>query len=103
MYWQFESYTLSSKLYSEVEQNNNKLDESYYTSHIGLVEERLVAGGLRLAGVLNDIFKGKVVSASSKVVVTDVPLDPAMKFIEAKDADTHIGDLVSITAKAYSS
>ena len=54
--WLFESYKISSKLYEEVAQNN-KLDEAYYQSHIGIVNKRIEMGGIRLAGVLNELFK----------------------------------------------
>ncbi|MFD2286638.1 hypothetical protein GJU39_19605 [Pedobacter petrophilus] len=57
--WLFESYKISSKLYEEVEQNN-KLDEAYYQSHIGIVNKRIEMGGIRLAGVLNELFKNGV-------------------------------------------
>jgi hypothetical protein len=58
--WLFESYKISSKLYEEVEQNN-KLDEAYYQSHIGIVNKRIEMGGIRLAGVLNELFKNGVI------------------------------------------
>ena len=57
--WLFESYKISSKLYEEVAQNN-KLDEAYYQSHIGIVNKRIEIGGIRLAGVLNELFKNGV-------------------------------------------
>jgi hypothetical protein len=41
MEWLFESYTLSTTLYAEIEKNNN-LDERYYTAHIDLLNERLI-------------------------------------------------------------
>ena len=57
--WLFESYKISSKLYEEVAQNN-KLDEAYYQSHIGIVNKRIEMGGIRLAGVLNELFKNGI-------------------------------------------
>lgn len=57
--WLFESYKISSKLYEEVAQNN-KLDEAYYQSHIGIVNKRMEIGGIRLAGELNELFKNGV-------------------------------------------
>lgn len=58
--WLFESYKISSKLYEEVEQNN-KLDEAYYQSHIDIVNKRIEMGGIRLAGVLNELFKNGLI------------------------------------------
>ncbi|MFC0514634.1 S1/P1 nuclease [Mucilaginibacter angelicae] len=53
--WLYESYQASSKLYTEV-QNGGTVNEAYYTSHTGIVENRLKMGGIRLAGVLNKLF-----------------------------------------------
>ncbi|OWK69619.1 S1/P1 nuclease [Pedobacter sp. AJM] len=57
--WLFESYKISSKLYQEVEKNN-KLDDAYYQSHIAIANKRIEMGGIRLAGVLNELFKNGV-------------------------------------------
>jgi len=57
--WLFESYKISSKLYQEVEMNN-KLDEAYYQSHIKIANKRIEMGGIRLAGVLNELFRNGV-------------------------------------------
>ncbi|MCX2575115.1 S1/P1 nuclease [Pedobacter sandarakinus] len=56
----FESYKISSKLYKEVAKNNN-IDEAYYQSHIGIANQRTEMGGIRLAGILNELFKNGVV------------------------------------------
>ncbi len=56
--WMWESYEVSSKLYAEVDQMKSRsLDNSYYDEHIQIVNTRIQQGGLRLAGLLNDIFK----------------------------------------------
>lgn len=67
-------------------------DEQYYNLHIPFLEERLIAGGLRLAGVLNETFKSKVITTPPKITISDVPVNPK-KFIEAKDAASHVGDM----------
>lgn len=54
--WLFESYQISSKLYAEV-QSGNKLSEEYYTKHLPEVQLRLEQGGIRLAGILNEVLK----------------------------------------------
>jgi hypothetical protein len=54
--WLYESYQISTKLYSEVHRND-KLGNDYYNKHIKIVEDRITKGGIRLAGVLNKIFK----------------------------------------------
>lgn len=64
--WVWESYQISSRLYPEVEKSN-KLGEDYYTSHIGVVNERLELAGLRLAGVLNALFKNMVIPVGTTI------------------------------------
>jgi len=56
MKWLYESYQISSKLYSEIEANN-KLDDGYYNTHIPIVHERIEMAGIRLAGLLNELCK----------------------------------------------
>ncbi|WP_316798328.1 S1/P1 nuclease [Pedobacter frigidisoli] len=58
--WLYESYRISSKLYEEIEANN-KLGEDYYQSHIDIANKRIEMGGIRLAGVLNELFENGVV------------------------------------------
>jgi hypothetical protein len=103
--WLYESYTLSNKLYAEVA-SNNKLDESYYNSHISLVEERLAAAGLRLAGVLNDIFKAKIVNGGpielSKDTITYKAAEPVTR-VNLQDIGRYMDKLVSVDGKVYSS
>jgi hypothetical protein len=54
MKWLWESYQITTKLYAEIEQNND-VGEDYYKSHIGIVNQRVEMGGIRLAGILNRI------------------------------------------------
>jgi hypothetical protein len=54
--WLFESYQLSQKQYAEAPADAN-LDQQYYTSHIGVVDQRLQQGGIRLAEVLNKTLR----------------------------------------------
>lgn len=55
--WLYESYTISNKLYEEIKEPNQKLSYRYNFDHIQTLNDRLLKGGVRLAGVLNDIFK----------------------------------------------
>jgi hypothetical protein len=56
--WVYESYQASSILYKELEERkDNKIDEAYYNEHIPLVELRIQQAGIRLAGVLNRIYR----------------------------------------------
>ncbi|WP_165699428.1 S1/P1 nuclease [Hymenobacter jejuensis] len=53
--WLFESYQISQRLYQETEQNPT-FDYRYNAAHLPTVEQRIEQAGIRLAGVLNDIF-----------------------------------------------
>lgn len=55
--WMAESYLLSERLLSEIKDENPKLGYLYNYDHVKIVNEQLVKGGVRLAGLLNDIFK----------------------------------------------
>jgi nuclease S1 len=57
--WVFESYTISQQLYSEIKDNYQKLSYKYNFDHIDTLNERLLKAGIRLAGVLNEIFDKK--------------------------------------------
>ncbi len=56
MQWLFESYKISTALYAGVDKGN-KLGEAYYQEQIPVVEQRIEKAGIRLAGLLNDIFE----------------------------------------------
>jgi DNA-binding protein YbaB len=112
MKWLFESYQISSKLYTEIEQNN-KLDDAYYKSHIGIVHERIEMAGIRLAGLLNKIFASATYNYPQSIASTKGAKAPSMvnfgpqtseafKTIPVEDAAKHIGESVSIKAKVYS-
>jgi nuclease S1 len=54
--WLFESYTIAEQLQNEITENNPRLSYRYNYDHIKLLNEQLLKGGIRLAGLLNDIF-----------------------------------------------
>lgn len=54
--WAFESYDMSQKLYAEAAVNP-EFDYDYYPKHADFVKKRLAQAGLRLAGMLNEIYK----------------------------------------------
>ena len=108
MQWLWESYQITTRLYAEVEKNNT-LDEDYYKTHIGIIEQRIEQGGVRLAGVLNDIYGGNKVYASlheAPVLPEDnstpVAAGPA-KVIDVKEAAQHLNETVTVTARVYGS
>lgn len=54
--WIGESYRISQNLYKEITEENQKLSYKYNFLHINTVNDRLLKGGVRLAGLLNLLF-----------------------------------------------
>jgi hypothetical protein len=54
--WLYESYQIADTLYQEVEANP-VLDYTYYPKHSELYKIRIQQAGIRLAGLLNEIYK----------------------------------------------
>ena len=54
--WIIESYQIAQELYSGIKEPNQRLSYDYNFEHIQTVNERLLKGGVRLAGVLNELF-----------------------------------------------
>ncbi|MGF1922712.1 MAG: S1/P1 nuclease [Bacteroidia bacterium] len=56
--WAWESYQISSELYAEVESMNKRvIDEAYVQKHMPTVKKRMQQAAIRLAGLLNKIYK----------------------------------------------
>ncbi|MGZ3763727.1 MAG: S1/P1 nuclease [Mucilaginibacter sp.] len=54
--WIFESNQLAEKLYSEVKSGDSLNAYKYNFSHIDIVNQQLLKAGVRLAGILNQLF-----------------------------------------------
>jgi hypothetical protein len=54
--WIYESYHISQQLYREIKEPDQKLGYRYNFDHAGTVNLQLLKGGVRLAGLLNEIF-----------------------------------------------
>ena len=54
--WVIESYQISEKLYKDIKEPNQRLSYNYNFKYIQTVNDRLLKGGVRLAGVLNQLF-----------------------------------------------
>jgi hypothetical protein len=104
LYWIYESYQVSSQLYSEVK-SGSKLGDDYYTKHIGIVNERIKKAGIRLAGVLNEVFKNynpkdalkrvpsqELSAETQDSTVDDVPLN---------ELKAHIGKQLGTEGKVF--
>lgn len=53
----FESYSLAEKIYAGITQPDQKLSFRYNYDYIDIVNSQLLKGGVRLAGILNNVFK----------------------------------------------
>lgn len=101
--WIWESYQASSKLYEEIDALKSRaIDDSYYQAHIAIIEDRIEKAGIRLAGVLNEIFKTGL-AASAAAPVTDAGNAPASApgTIAVQDAAKHYNENVQCCAKVY--
>ncbi|MCC9165724.1 S1/P1 nuclease [Pontibacter harenae] len=54
--WLYESYQISEKLYNEIEGTDAKLSYKYNFDHVQTLNAQLLKGGVRLAGLLNEIL-----------------------------------------------
>ncbi len=54
--WFWESYQISRQLYGEITQPDQKLGYKYNFDHVGQLNGQLLKAGVRLAGLLNEIF-----------------------------------------------
>lgn len=54
--WLYESNQIAEKLYTEI-QPNQTLSYAYNFTHIDILNQQLLKAGVRLAGVLNEIFQ----------------------------------------------
>ena len=55
-HWLFQSYQLAEQIYQEIKKPNEMLSSKYDRNHIQAANEQLLKGGVRLAGLLNQIF-----------------------------------------------
>jgi hypothetical protein len=54
--WFFESYEAAGKLYDEITQPYQRLSFRYNFDHVEMMNLQLLKAGVRLAGLLNEIF-----------------------------------------------
>ncbi len=106
MKWIWESYEISSRLYAEIDAMKSRtIDDNYYQAHIAIIRERIEKAGIRLAGVLNQLFsKGLPPSAPSVATAPTSPgTTPGPTTIDIHDAAGHIDENVSVSGKIYGS
>ncbi len=78
-----------------------KINNRYYEAHIGIIQDRIEKAGIRLAGILNELFER--VKVNGIVFVKEPPAlnKQAPKAIKITDAESYINETVTITAKVY--
>jgi hypothetical protein len=54
--WIVESYKLAEKIYGDIKEPDQKLSYAYNFQYVDLLNNQLLKGGVRLAGLLNEIF-----------------------------------------------
>lgn len=54
--WMVESNQLAEKIYGDIKEPDQKLDYQYNFKYLEILNQQLLKGGVRLAGILNDIF-----------------------------------------------
>ena len=108
MQWLWESYQASTKLYAEVDAMKTRaIDDSYYQAHIAIIQDRIEKAGIRLAGVLNGIFKSGLAASAAASTTAALPAaaggdgGAAAKTISVEDAARHYDENVQCCAKVY--
>jgi hypothetical protein len=105
--WAWESYEISTQLYAEVEaMKGRNIDNSYYEAHMPVIADRIEKAGIRLAGILNTLFKDAKTGEYSggmamKEAVKPEKMDAAAT-IAIEDVSKHMGETVKICSKVYS-
>jgi len=113
--WMWESYAISSQLYAEVDtMKSRSIGQAYYDEHWGQVTQRLEQAGVRLAGLLNVVFKNGPVKMTPSAAGAGAGVNAgagaganagvgagAPVKIVGSEASHHIGDYVIVTDKVY--
>lgn len=98
MQWLWESYQASERLYAEVEQpGGRKMKRAYYKEHIAIAYQRTEMAGIRLAGMLNEIFDHSYrMPAAGAPAVADAPVS-----VDVNDVGKNIGRYATVCARVY--
>ncbi|HEY4206298.1 MAG TPA: S1/P1 nuclease, partial [Puia sp.] len=78
--WAWESYQISTQLYAAAQApRGNIIDDAYYARYMPVIQQRLEQAGVRLAGLLNEIFKdGLPASVAGPAALTpSTTMEPA--------------------------
>ncbi len=94
--WAWESYQISSKIYTETVKSGSTIDDAYYAAHLPIVANRIEMAGIRLAAVLNSIF-----SKTNAIAVQAVKPVEAVMTVKETEVGNHIGETVKVCSKVY--
>lgn len=96
--WMWESYEISSKLYAEVDtMKTRSIGQAYYDEHWATITQRLEQAGVRLAGLLNVLFKNGPVAYGPSVAGAGSGANAGAG--AGADAGVHAGQPVTIDIK----
>jgi hypothetical protein len=99
--WLWESYQISTQLYSEVDQMNKRtITEEYYQKHIPIIEDRIEKAGIRLAGVLNQLF-GATSFPKAQSTAPGATTPSSGKTIAINEISSRVGEVVQVCDKVY--
>jgi len=96
--WAWESYQISTQLYAEIAKTGTSIDDAYYQAHLPIVDDRIEKAGIRLAGVLNAIFKKTTIVAAPAQTVQPMTIVTTVKEADVANA---IGQTVKVYSKVY--
>ncbi|MEI6949888.1 S1/P1 nuclease [Paraflavisolibacter sp. H34] len=103
--WLWESYQVSAGLYAEVEgMSKRTLSEAYYKNHMPTVEDRIQKGGIRLAGLLNEIFADGKAPGGEPVPAAAAPAgSQGVKSITLEEVASQVGREVRVCGRVSGS
>jgi hypothetical protein len=97
----WESYQITGQLYAEVDSMHDRsIGQAYYDEHIATVALRLEQAGVRLAGLLNVLFRNGPVAYAPDPAPDAAP-DAAPVAIDIKDVASHVDQVVMVSAKVF--
>jgi hypothetical protein len=99
--WMWESYQISSRVYAEIDSMKSRsIGQGYYEEHWATITQRLEQAGVRLAGLLNVLFKDGPVAYGPSVAGGGAGANAGAG--AGADAGVHAGQPVKIDIKDVS-
>jgi hypothetical protein len=102
MEWIWESYQISSELYTQVKPGQ-QIDEVYYQKYLPVLRKRVNQAGIRLAGELNKLLNNEQVKAVNKTLASPPLTSQIATTVKLEDVKDATGKFVIVQGKVYSS